>query len=359
MTAASRLERPVAEALRRAGLSQSGATLVVGASGGPDSTALVRCLHGLAEEHSLTLHVAHLNHDFRGDEADADASFVADLARQLGLPFTVEKEDPVQYQRERGISSFEQGAREMRYSFLARTAQSIRAVAVAVGHTADDQAETVLLHLLRGSGLHGLRGMAELAPWPWPMPQPGPALFRPLLTVAKSETAAYCEALAQDYRQDSGNYLWRFTRNRVRQDLMPRLAESYNPRVAEALVRLSNAATELVDFAERELDRAWKALAAEGPGEVRLDLAALANLHTALQRLALRRAYQTVFGDTRRLSEVHLAAMMGLLRPGQNGRRIDLPRGGSLRRLRETLLMARHDGVRERPADRLGNEAIG
>ena len=347
MAASSGLERQVAGALRRAGFSRNGATLVVGASGGPDSTALLRCLHRLRDEHALSLHVAHLNHDFRGAEADADAAFVRELAAQLGLPCTVDKQDPVQYQRERGISSFEQGAREMRYSFLARTAQAAGAAAVAVGHTADDQAETVLLHLLRGAGLHGLRGMSELAPWPWPGAAPSTAtalaLFRPLLNVPKADTAGYCRELGQDYRQDSGNYLWRFTRNRIRQDLMPRLAQDYNPRVGDALARLAHAAAEQVDFVERELDRAWPTLAVESPGRAELSLTALTPLHPALQRLALRRAYDSVYGDTLRLSETHLAAMMGLFQARQGGRSVDLPRGGKFRRAGDALLLTRND----------------
>ena len=118
----------------------------------------------------------------------------------------------------------------MRYAFLSSVVASTGASAVALGHTADDQAETVLIHLLRGSGLQGLRGMSELVDWPWPEPRPGPLLFRPLLAVGKADTAAYCRALGQTYRQDSGNYMWRFTRNKVRLDLMPRLSRDYNPQ---------------------------------------------------------------------------------------------------------------------------------
>ena len=263
MTTPHILDRQVAASLRRAGFLRQaqdggrGATLVVAASGGPDSTALLRCLHRLQDEHRLTLHVAHLNHDFRGAEADHDAAFVQRLADGLGLPCSIDKQDPIAYQRERGVSSFEQAAREMRYAFLSSVALSAGAAAIALGHTADDQAETVLLHLLRGSGLHGLRGMAEVSGWPWPEPRPGPLLFRPLLAVTKDETAAYCGALGQPYRQDSGNFMWRFTRNKVRLDLMPKLARDYNPRIREALARLSRAAADEVDYIEGELSRHW------------------------------------------------------------------------------------------------------
>ena len=291
MTSPPSLERQVAENLQRAGLSRNAATIVVACSGGPDSTALLVALKRLRYSHGLSLHVAHLNHDFRGAEADHDAAFVQRLADGLGLPCSIDKRDPVAYQRSRGLSSFEQAAREMRYSFLHSVAAAVEASAVALGHTSDDQAETVLLHILRGSGLQGLRGMAQISEWPWPTVEPGPTLFRPLLNASKADTAAYCRAQGRTYREDSGNYLWRFTRNRVRLDLMPRLARDYNPRVRDALLRLSRTAANEADYLDTEVDRAWDSMAAHEQGSVSLDARELAALHPALQRRALRRAY--------------------------------------------------------------------
>ena len=341
------MERLAAASLRRAGFlrpaqdDRSSAALVVAASGGPDSTALLRCLHGLRGEFGLRLHVAHLNHDFRGAEADHDAAFVQRLADGLGLPCSIDKQDPIAYQSERGVSSFEQAAREMRYAFLSAVAATAGATAVALGHTADDQAETVLLHLLRGSGLHGLRGMSEVAQWPWPESNPGPLLFRPLLGAGKSDTAAYCRALGQTYREDSGNYMWRFTRNKVRLDLMPKLSRDYNPRVREALSRLSRAATEDLDFIESELARRWPAIAEESGNTVVFNIPALSALHPALQRHALRRAYAAVAGDARRLGESHLEAMLSLLHGDKGGRAAHLPRGVCAAKQRGLLVVGR------------------
>ncbi|MEE8466719.1 MAG: tRNA lysidine(34) synthetase TilS, partial [Dehalococcoidia bacterium] len=273
------LERQVSDALKRAGYSNTGTTLVTGVSGGPDSTALLHALVALKDIHGLGLHVGHLNHNFRGQEAEDDAIFVEDLAHGLGIPVTVVKEDPHEYQRKRGISSFEQGAREMRYSFLARIAKAARAAAVTVGHTSDDLAETVLLHVLRGSGMHGLRGMTEVSDWPWPAESEGLVLFRPLLGVTKDQTASYLRGLGRSFREDSGNYMWRFTRNKVRHDLMPKLAEDYNPQVRKALVRLAHAAAGELDFADGELDRAWSGVAVESEGQVRFSRIALGELH--------------------------------------------------------------------------------
>ncbi len=330
-----RVERLASASLSRCGFSGEGATpLVVGVSGGPDSTALLYCLYRLRKALGLQLHVAHLNHDFRGEEADADAQFVADLALELDLPVTVEKRDPIAYQRERGISSFEQGARELRYAFLAQVATSIGATGVAVAHNADDLAETVLLHILRGTGLHGLRGMAELAPWPWPLNLPQLKLLRPLLEATKAETVAYCNSLGRSFRVDTGNALPRFTRNRVRQNLLPLLTAEYNPRIRESLVRLAHTASLELDYLEEETDAVWPQVLVDADAgdasSVSLHRQALSKLHPALQRMVLRRAYILVAGNARRLRESHLRAMAEATGRRSSGQTLQLPGGWRL-----------------------------
>jgi tRNA(Ile)-lysidine synthase len=335
------LDRQVAAALRRVGLSGNGSLLVLGVSGGSDSSALLYSLHRLQEAHQLRLHVAHLNHNFRGDEADEDARFSEDLANELNLPFTVVKQDPTQYRKDRSISSFEQLAREMRYVFMSRVADELGAAAVAVGHTADDQAETVLQHVLRGSGLHGLQGMKESAPWPWPMGYPNLRIFRPLLGVTKADTVAYCRELGRDFRDDSGNYLPRFTRNRVRHQLMPLLADEFNPRVREALGRLARTAASDLDFIEGEVSRLWPELATVTEDAVSFDISRLMALHPALQRMVLRRGYSELTGDTRRLRESHLNAMAALISDGATVGTVELPQGARLHRAYERFLLSR------------------
>jgi len=329
VTALAKLQAQVAAALARAGWGQRPTTLVVAASGGPDSSALLYCLHRLQDSHRLKLHVAHLNHNFRGEEAYEDARFAARMAQDLGLPATVEKREAIDYQRERGISSFEQAARELRYAFVAEVAGQVGAAAVAVGHTADDLAETVLLHILRGTGLHGLRGMAELSSWPWPQHPPGLRLFRPLLEATKEETAACCRELGRSYREDSGNTLPRFTRNRVRHQLLPQLAAEYNPQVRQALVRLARSANLELDFLEGELDKAWPRLAPASlsGGALALERRALLALHPLLQRLALRRGYALAAEGPHRLEEPHLLAMSQLAQQGHSGQSMPLPGG--------------------------------
>ena len=330
-----RLEEAVSSALGRAGLDTPGTKLIVAASGGPDSTALLRSLQRVGGPLGVELHVAHLLHDLRGAETLADAAFVEDLSRGTGLPCTVRQRDPLEHRRQRGISSFEQATREVRYEFLLDLARSTDAAAVAVGHTMDDQAETVMEHLLRGSGLYGLRGMTESAPWPWPPGARGTFLFRPLLAVTKAQTTAYCRALGQDFRTDSENESPKFARNRIRHDLLPRLASEYNPRVVESLVRLSRAAAIDLDYLESECDRIWPQVELDpagtsgdrNAGGLSLDRAVLQSLHPSLRRNVLRRAFSLAAGDTRRLEETHVAGMDAFVGGGAGGASYQLPRG--------------------------------
>ena len=366
MSVVSEVDRKVTAALRRAGLvsaDAAGVTIVVGVSGGADSSTLLYSLDRLKDRLGLHLHVAHLNHDFRGEEADEDARFVEAMANELGLPVSVEKRDPIAYQRERHISSFEQGAREMRYEFMAAVAHRTGAPAVAVGHTSDDLAETVLLHILRGAGLPGLRGMVEMAPWPWPAGLDSPMLFRPLLEVTKAQTVDYCNELGHDFRQDSGNSLFRFTRNRVRRELLPLLANEYNPRVRDALVRLAHSSSLELDYLEKELDAIWNALVVSGQSTIpetqtgerlALSAAGLADLHPALRRMALRRAYVAVKGDPRRLRENHISAMSDLVESGSAGKLINLPGGLAMRKSGKEIILVAGPGADPGPFPVLG-----
>jgi tRNA(Ile)-lysidine synthase len=246
----------VERGLRRCGAPPD--NLVVAVSGGPDSVALLHALRELAGGRRLV--VAHLNHRLRGAESDADEAFVRSLqARLAGTELRSEQADVAGQARSEG-ENLESVARRMRYDWLQRVACAAGLGWVATGHTADDQAETVLHRLLRGSGLKGLRGIApcrELGA--------GVRLVRPLLAVRQGEVLAYLDHLGESYRQDSSNLDRRFTRNRIRLDLLPRLAEEYNPEVVAALCRLAEQAEETYQaeesqaralLAEAELPRA-------------------------------------------------------------------------------------------------------
>ena len=331
---AMRLYTTALTTARRAGL-KPGDVVVAGVSGGPDSCALMNVL-GRASVDSrfgFTVQTAHLLHDFRGQETCDDADFV----RRMWPDCIFDEVDVAAYQRESGTSSFEQAARDVRYAFLARVARGVGARLVAVGHTADDLAETVLLHVARGSGLHGLRGMSELDPWPYPTSQDdhdAPAtdlkVWRPLINLTRRHTISYCRNYGIDYRDDSTNYMRDFARNRVRLDIMPALKEQLNPRIADALGRISRTAAAQVDYMEEQADLLWHQIVPEpapASGALRLDRNGLAATHPALRHVILRRAWVAVTGHEHRLTERHLTAMSDAAAAPGSGKVIELPRG--------------------------------
>ena len=218
--------------------------LVVAVSGGPDSVCLLHIMVRLQGELDIRLHVAHLNHQLRGTESEADAQYVSNLAQQLGIPASIEQRAVKSYQNQQRVS-LEEAAREVRYAFLAQVAESIGASRVAVGHTIDDHIETILLHLIRGTGTRGLRGL--LSSSQWQSTGDNLTVIRPLLPVSRDETASYCHHHQLMPRLDSSNLSLSQLRNRIRHQLLPQL-KSYNPQVAEALLRTARIAADDLTF---------------------------------------------------------------------------------------------------------------
>ncbi|MHB1561180.1 MAG: tRNA lysidine(34) synthetase TilS [Isosphaeraceae bacterium] len=204
-------------------------TWIVAVSGGGDSVGLLRILHELAPALQLRLSVAHLDHGVRGEAARQDAEFVSGLAASLGLPFDLGRWQPTR------AGHFESDARRARYAWLIDVARTRGAGVVAVGHTRDDQAETILHRIIRGTGP---RGLAGIPPRRRLAVEPPIELVRPLLDVSRASIRADLERLGQPFREDASNADVTRTRARIRHELLPRLAADYNPRVDEAIVRL-------------------------------------------------------------------------------------------------------------------------
>ena len=234
---------PFLETLRRAiqrhQLISNGETVVIGVSGGADSLALMVALWHLRHTLDVNLHIATLDHGWRGDDSKADAQFVVDQATALNVPITRHK-----LQLPNTESNLEAASRQARYDFFAQVAHDAGARTVAVAHHADDQAETVLLHLLRGAGLTGLSGMT----WKTPMPYHNEiALIRPLLSVTRAEIEAYCRAENLQPRHDPTNEDITFGRNRLRHETLPYLRQ-INPNITTALTQLADIASTEADY---------------------------------------------------------------------------------------------------------------
>jgi tRNA(Ile)-lysidine synthase len=263
-----------------------GEHLVVAVSGGPDSTAMLLMLHRLAPALGLALSVAHFDHMLR-DPADhaADREFVAALCASLELPLDAGRGDVPARVRSRK-ESLEEAARNLRYAFLGEESKARSATAVAVGHTVDDRAETVLLHLIRGAGLDGLGAMPPRSPWPF---GEGPDLARPLLALTREETERYCRESGVAPRHDPSNDQVLATRNRLRHELMP-LLRDLNPRISRSLNRLAESAARDTDFLEAAAEIEWQRHAQFGKYAITFDRGALAELHPALGARLFRRA---------------------------------------------------------------------
>jgi tRNA(Ile)-lysidine synthase len=306
----------------------------VAVSGGPDSLCLLHVLHALAPEFAVRLHVAHLHHGLRAAEADADAAFVQDIAAAWGLPCTVEQADAAALVQQTG-ASLEEAAREVRYAFLGRLAADIGAQSVAVGHNADDQAETVLMHFLRGSGLAGLRGMQPISALPPAQTTSdkrqvaGDAcrLVRPLLFIARRDILAYCAEHGLEPRFDRSNEDTTFFRNRLRHELLP-LLEQYNPQIRRILGNTAAVLGDDYDLLRGDLLAMWPTIVLQDDGaRLVLDLAGWRALPAALQRGVLREAVHRLRASLRNINTIHVDNALWLLRDGAAGDRMTLPAG--------------------------------
>ena len=317
----ARLHGQVKEALEQVGLAP-GKLLVLAVSGGPDSLTLLHALHYLRHDLELRLHGAHLDHGLRGEASRADARYVADAFARLGIALTLEEADVASF-RKRHRLSLEEAARKVRYGFLARVAVEQGADAVCLGHTSDDQAETVLMHIIRGSGLPGLRGMETAARSSFNGVEV--VLGRPLLQITRRQTEEYCHALNLEPRRDESNLSLDLKRNRVRSELLPAL-EEYNPRIRDALIRLSRSAARDIDYIQEEVERQWGTVARHDDGFVYLDRRAFSQLPQSVQSHLLRRALLAVKGDLEDVKQNHIEGMARLMH-GPAGRSLDLPGG--------------------------------
>jgi tRNA(Ile)-lysidine synthase len=277
--------------------------VIVAVSGGADSTALLLILSELADELGIVIHVAHFDHRTRPKESAKDADFVAKLANRVGAPIRVGRADKP--------TKTEDAARTARYDFLRRAAREIGATAIATGHTRDDQAETVLLHLTRGSGLAGLAGMRPLRD----------GIARPFLPIGRTETVAVCRAARIRPREDPTNRSLKFARNRIRLEVIPELAK-INPRASEAIARLAEAAAELQSDDDRGVATALER--ARDKDQIRV-----AALGEGVRSRVLALAWQEATG--RVLGARHRGLLDGLAATSAGSRSIDLPGGHAIR----------------------------
>ncbi|MGD8996988.1 MAG: tRNA lysidine(34) synthetase TilS [Anaerolineae bacterium] len=367
----------VQETVRTHGLLGPGDGVVVGLSGGPDSLCLLHVLRRLCATYHLQLHVAHLNHGTRGEASDADARFARRTAIGWDLPVTVERRDVPRLAADHGLA-FEEAARRVRYAFLAQVAESIQAGKIAVGHNADDQAETVLMHFLRGSGLAGLRGMLPLTPisdyrllepladqeagsqrqasiegtGPEPVhrrrdrntdkgrdSRASASIIRPLLEVPRANIERYCAEHGLRPCFDRSNLDTTYFRNRLRHKLLPEL-ETYNPNIRERLCHTADVVGADYDLLVRLRRDAWEWIVREEHEDtIVFDQTAWQALPVSLQRATLRQATYRLRRSLRDVTFVHVENARQVALAGETGKQATLPMALALTVGYETLIV--------------------
>ena len=332
----AKLVKSVEAALARADVRR-GASIFVALSGGGDSVALTHALIELRDQLALKIAAAHLNHRMRGAESDRDEEFVRAMCARLKLELIVERAEGLGATK----GNFEERARDARREFLKRTADRVGADFVALGHNRDDQAETVLMRLMRGAGAAGMAAMAELGPR---------RLIRPLLSLSRAEIRDYLKARAIPFVEDSTNESRDVLRNRVRLELLPMLERDYAPGLAGRLVALAGEMRALDELVAAAAATALVAMRERGADGAALDLARFSALNRAVQAGVLRLFLAERIGSLRRISRTHIEAIRQLILSGGPSAEVDLPGGWRARReyrlLRLLAPQLRRDTVR-------------
>ena len=329
----------VKDTIRKYGMLNAGDRVVVAVSGGPDSVCLLSALQVLAKDLNLTLHIAHLDHMFRGKESAGEALFVEGLAKKLNIAATVERADVPAFCRERGLPA-QAGAREIRYGFFARVAEKVRADRIATGHTATDQAETLLMRLMRGAGVSGLSAIP---------PKRG-NVIRPLVEVAREEILDYLRAIGQEYAIDPSNAKPLYTRNRIRTDVLPVLRQ-FNPRIVETLAAEAALLRDEDEAIEAYLTQLIKGMLDQEEDVIAIKRAEFNALPPAFRRRMFRLAADLIGADSSGLSMVQVDEALGFIADSQTGRAMHLPHGLRVEREYNRFNLSLTQGAEHFPHD--------
>lgn len=307
--------------------------ILVGLSGGPDSMTLLHALLSLKKEYALEIYIAHLDHKFRGEESVKDREFCANLAKDLNLDIVCETIDVPKIAEEKGISP-EEAARIERYDFFRRVAKKKSIGKIAVGHTKDDQAETVLMHAIRGSGMLGLGGMSPVKA------MQGLTIIRPLIEISRREIEEFIKSNNLPFRHDSSNDKIIFTRNKIRRELMPFLEKNFNPNIKEVLVNTAENLRLENEFLERFARRKFKSVSRHKNGEILIDIKRLKKQPEAIRKRVLRTALRELKGDLRRFTYQHWKEVDELLGSRPTHSKVDLPAGISVAKKKDSIVLS-------------------
>ena len=299
------------------GLIKKGDSVIVALSGGPDSVCLLNVLNEIKDEYGIKLYAAHLNHKIRGMEAQKDAVFCVRTCDEMGVVCFVKAYDVPAYSKENGLS-IEEGARKLRYNMFFELKESLGAQTIAVAHNLDDQAETVLMRMMRGTGLEGLKGMDY---------KREDGIIRPLIDVTRSEIEEHIKDNEIEFRIDESNLEEVYSRNKVRLSLIPYIEKNFNPNIKKALSRMSRLLGDDCGYMNAIAKEHFERLCRKNSGNsVKMDAKELCGLHRSISTRLVRMAVEKVLEDIKGLELVHVEDVMNLALKGREGASIDLPR---------------------------------
>ncbi len=302
-------------------LLSKGDTVVCGISGGPDSMCMLHMLNSLKEEYQLKLYAVHLNHQFRGADADADAAYVKTKCEEWGIPSHIEVFDVPKYIKETGMSPEEAG-REIRYKLFHRIYEEVGGTKIAVAQNQNDNVETILMRFMRGTGIEGLKGIEPVRD----------NIIRPLLNVDRASIEEYCEHFKIEPRIDKTNYEPIYARNKIRLELLPYIKSNFNPNFNAAVTRFSEIITRENDYLQKQAEESFKKVACICRDSIKYsiqyNIPKLIMEHDAIKRRVIRIGLETILGDLKGIEYKHIELIINLINE-KTGAAVILP--GALR----------------------------
>ncbi|MBH6943317.1 tRNA lysidine(34) synthetase TilS [Clostridioides difficile] len=328
----------VLSTINKHNLIQKGDKIVLGLSGGPDSVCLLHVLNRLKKDFNIEIYAAHLNHQIRGIEAQKDALYVSKLCEDMGIIFFVKSINVPKYCENEGLS-LEEGARKLRYEMFYEIKDKIKANKIAIGHNLNDQAETVMMRIMRGTGLKGLKGIDYIR---------DNCIIRPILDVERNEIEEYCEAYNLNPRIDKTNLENIYTRNKIRLDLLPYMKDNFNSNVIESIVRMSNSLKSDNDYIEKEAEAKFREVSnIKEKGFVEINLDNFVCLHDAIKVRVLRNSIKHILGDTNFVDQRHIEDIMSLEDNSKVNKMLTLPRNIFVYRKKDCIILTNEEIVNE------------
>ena len=318
-------------------LIQKGDKIVVGLSGGPDSVCLLHILSRLKEELDLEIYAAHLNHQIRRIEAQKDAFYISKLCEEMGITFFIKSINVPEYCEKNGVS-IEEGARKLRYEMFYEIKNNTRANKIAIGHNLNDQAETILMRMMRGTGLQGLKGIEYIRDG---------VIIRPILDIERNDIEEYCKQNKLNPRIDKTNLESIYTRNKIRLELIPYMKDNFNSNIIESIVRMGNSLRSDNDYIESEALIKFKEVSNIKSDSVEINLKPYINLHNSMKVRILRNSIKHILGDTNFIDQRHIDDIIELEDESKIDKVINLPRGIYVYRKKNSIILTNKEIVIE------------